>query len=529
MTLKIFGPFRVFSSDGTDRTPRSAKAQGMLLLLATAPNLRRARRWLQDKLWSDRAPEQGANSLRQELSQIRRAFADEAEALCADRQNVWLDFDCVTIDHTPHGELAEGLDVRDPEFEFWLACERSRAAERPEDVQVIAAEVQPQDRPVASQRRIFVDVCRGADLREDWVGTFFADHVQRMLNELYEADILLGQPVEARFGDMHLSVASQAVTEDSVALRAELRGLPAGNWQWSQHRVIDGRAAGVAEHPSFMQLGVEVAEAFGDLLIREQKAGAAGLSADLLVSMGVRHLFDIGPDDVSEADRCFARANELQDRALHWAWRAQARTVQRVELHACDLQEVRDEGARFAERALALDPNNSMVLALCANTYHILLLDHVRGMELADRAIQINPLNPMAWWAQSSARLYCGDTEGAYKDALRGRYLVSKSSYRFWWDLQLFISAMMIGRSEEAVGHMERCAAQKSNFRPPLRYLAAVKASAGDEVGAYGAVSKLRRLEHDFSVDRMLRDRDYPASLIHRAEVIDIGIVDSVF
>ena len=54
--LCLAGPLRVVRRDGVDLTPRSAKAQGLLALLGSAPGGRRNRTWLQDRLWSDRGP-----------------------------------------------------------------------------------------------------------------------------------------------------------------------------------------------------------------------------------------------------------------------------------------------------------------------------------------------------------------------------------------------------------------------------------------------------------------------------------------
>lgn len=169
-----------------------------------------------------------------------------------------------------------------------------------------------------------------------------------------------------------------------------------------------------------------------------------------------------------------------------------------------------------------------MVLARCANAFRILMLGPARGLELADRAVQINFFNPMAWWAISSARLYAGDAAQSYEDACRGRCLSSKSPHRFWWDLQLFIAAMMTGRTDEAMMRMEQCAARNRRFRPPLRYLAALCASLGEEQRAHGVIEWLRGLEGDFTVERMLQDRDYLASLLHRAQIVDLPKVGAV-
>jgi DNA-binding SARP family transcriptional activator len=128
----VRGPFRVQEPGGADITPKGSKLRGLLLLLLTSPTGKRARVWLQDKLWSDRARVQSAASLRQALFQIRGAFGTHKDLLIADRLEVALAFGRIRICEEGTGEFAEGLDVRDEEFEQWLAVERARRSE-PED------------------------------------------------------------------------------------------------------------------------------------------------------------------------------------------------------------------------------------------------------------------------------------------------------------------------------------------------------------------------------------------------------------
>ena len=98
----------------------------MLALLASEPTLTRQRVWIQDKLWSDRGPKQGANSLRQVLFQIRHLFDLKSEILTADRSSVALDPEHVHVLSQNDGEFLEGIDIRDLEFESWLTHMRAK-------------------------------------------------------------------------------------------------------------------------------------------------------------------------------------------------------------------------------------------------------------------------------------------------------------------------------------------------------------------------------------------------------------------
>lgn len=137
MRVRMMGEFRVLDETGVDRTPRGAKARGLIALLCRTPGHRRPRRWLEGRLWSDRGAEQASGSLRQALTELRKALGPLAVHLDSDRDCIGLT--CVTTDLEADPAMAllsleqgreflEGLDVMDAAFAGWLVEERTRVA-----------------------------------------------------------------------------------------------------------------------------------------------------------------------------------------------------------------------------------------------------------------------------------------------------------------------------------------------------------------------------------------------------------------
>lgn len=133
MRLCLRGAFYLAGPQGQEIAIGRKRSKGLLALLAFSENGVRNRVWLQDKLWSTREREQGAGSLRQELSYLRKLQKSVGvEFLDIRPDSVKLDFDRVAVDirspdSLPTGQdLLEGLDIRDPEFEDWLREERMR-------------------------------------------------------------------------------------------------------------------------------------------------------------------------------------------------------------------------------------------------------------------------------------------------------------------------------------------------------------------------------------------------------------------
>lgn len=129
MFIRMIGVFEVRDEAGQDRTPRGAKARALLALLARTPGHRRPRRWLEARLWSDRGQEQASGSLRQALTELRKALGPLADRLASDRDCVALAGFGTDLADTAAArralaqgrEFLEGIDIPDPGFNLWLA------------------------------------------------------------------------------------------------------------------------------------------------------------------------------------------------------------------------------------------------------------------------------------------------------------------------------------------------------------------------------------------------------------------------
>ncbi len=149
--VRLFGAFEVHDSSGVPRGPLGRKAQALLGILALDPRGALPRDRICALLWSDRGESQAHGSLRQVLTELRKALAGlDPAPLIVDRETVRIDLASVEIDvltferligrettqalakaaELYRGDLLVGLDVRDAEFEAWLRTERERLRNR---------------------------------------------------------------------------------------------------------------------------------------------------------------------------------------------------------------------------------------------------------------------------------------------------------------------------------------------------------------------------------------------------------------
>lgn len=128
--IRMYGAFTCSISDPGNVLPLTGKTAALLALLASAPDGRRTRVWLQEMLWPRSGEHHGRASLRQSLAKLKRTMGDCFPALIgSNNHDLWMVLDAVEYIGTPQdGALLEGLDLSGADgFEMWLAEQRQRA------------------------------------------------------------------------------------------------------------------------------------------------------------------------------------------------------------------------------------------------------------------------------------------------------------------------------------------------------------------------------------------------------------------
>gem|GEM_PF-575623 len=127
--IRMYGTFTCSTSENGDVLPLTGKTAAMFALLASAPNGRRTRSWLQDMLWPRSGAQHGRASLRQSLANIKRALGDKYDLLIGTtNQDVWINLPAVRFVGSPQeGMLLEGLNPSGADgFEAWLTEQRQQ-------------------------------------------------------------------------------------------------------------------------------------------------------------------------------------------------------------------------------------------------------------------------------------------------------------------------------------------------------------------------------------------------------------------
>jgi len=235
--LRLLGGFELQSSPNGAAIAIGRKVRALLALLALSPGMVWPREKLMATLWSDRNEEQARASLRQALTELRRAFG-ETSALRTEHDTISLDPGALFVDVVAFEQLAKGgrweeaaaqyrgplLDahgVRDDAFEDWVRTERERLHNLAMTVLDRAAAVQSGDVAIATvQRQLQLEPAREAS--------------HRLLISLYAA---AGQRAQALRQYEHCREILQRDLQ--VAPDAETEAL---------HRQIQSEASSAGEH-----------------------------------------------------------------------------------------------------------------------------------------------------------------------------------------------------------------------------------------------------------------------------------------
>lgn len=488
LRLQLMGPLTVTETGGKDLTPGGRKARGMLALLGTAAGMRMARAQLQDRLWSQSAPAQGAASLRQTLHELRQVLGP---ALTGGDGWVGLDPEWIRVDLKAipgpggqHPEFAEGLEIDDPEFEDWLRDMRLSLEDRPEQAELVLVLEDAQGE--SAQARMLADV-----VLQEAAGRAGA---------LIPARVLRQPDRRAAGPGLTISAACLGQPDNGGLMMLTLRQLGTGAQLWAQHYPLSP-------------------------VLRELRL-TGGMIALMMIQVATRtrpgHLHSLdGVFSFSRA-RLLAADQRLQqaDGAVPAALRAFLRYTLIIERQAPDPRRALEEAEAQCRLAREAAPADPVALAISA------LMQSWRGdvpgaLELARLACRVSPGHDLAHFALSQALSDAGRDSDALTALRRGDggplALMGQAS----WQARLALVHLRLGRLPEAEAAAAAALAHAPDCRPALRILAALRHHRGDEAGAVEALAALRRIEPDFSLT-LMASPEYPVTTLRRAGLLGI-------
>ncbi|MEP4195685.1 MAG: hypothetical protein ABJL99_08625 [Aliishimia sp.] len=514
VSITLHGQISVKSNDGTDLTPRGKKALAILAMLAEADTLKRARRWLEHHLWSDRASEQARGSLRQTLFELRKALGILDSCVKSDRMSIWLDSTMVQVEPPPTGarrEFLEGLEVSDPQFSAWVYRKRlhyrTTGSTPPSDV--------PQIGPHAIKIQCGIPLTKsgaetvGNRIVDNQIGNLISDFIANSRCSVMQtdADLIVRTSIETQPGGSAILVEVIDTKNDEVV--------------HSDHCFAESLSALMGAQTNLGGFCWNIADrALEKLAARRRSSDIIALRSGFSQD-AVRAVLSFDEAEMMQSLNILAQATDHLNDGLFHALRAWALSSIVMEDRLPETNDLQTEIREALDLAQRLNPEDAMVAGIVANVSVILFEDFERAQPIARAALRDQPNNIFAVQALSLCRLRAGNIETAYQLSKHNQGLARLTKYSAMCDLHHALLCLRIKRTSEAIESSRTAADATPGYRAPNRQLLGLYAAAGLKSDLTRQISQLGAIEPDFTVDRFLFDRSYPTNTLRAAGYLE--------
>jgi adenylate cyclase len=206
-------------------------------------------------------------------------------------------------------------------------------------------------------------------------------------------------------------------------------------------------------------------------------------------------------EGVAEALRLAHRALELDPRFGFAAAMAGACHMRNVLWgYAIDPQFERKEAVRLLRLALSVDNGDPETLAYAAVTSAFMVGDSESEIEMADRAVALNPNSYDAWYCRGWVYRVAGLQEEAVRSFERGMRMSPVDPQLHQSFAGMGLAFIELGRFDEAIVAGKKAQRQNPSFPIAYRCLAAAFAHLGRDAEAREAAARLLEVDPAFTI-----------------------------
>lgn len=475
--LVLLGPFRLLAAHGKRIEITSKRGCALLAMLAMSNHGERTRGWLQDRLWGSRERQQAQNSLRAELSALRRQLNGGAQPLLGfTGDRVTLDLEQVEIDARcldtkgsgafMTAEFLEGIDIPGEEgFEDWLREQRAAIVASLSRTMTLQRGQAPETSGFHRTPSLAVlpFTNQTGDPDKSYLAEGIGEEVIDRMSRLRWLPVISPGPMFRPHPDETIQSIGQRLSSayvvggvlregsDGYRLAAQVVETTTGQVIWSQRlpmpapHASNAMASFVAELVAMLEMRVDHAEQ-----VRARAQPETALSVNDLIWRGRWHVNRLSRDDSIAAERYFTEA-------MRQAPNSPIAIIEYTQHLAYQLWARRETGARvhqmraLAQRAIVLDYENARGHML-AGTAEMWLRNAAAAKSLLKRSIEINPSLSLAY--EQLATLYNMMAEpAAALEAMQIAIRLGPSDYRLFAKHGEFALAHLLTGDYNAAAH----------------------------------------------------------------------------
>lgn len=187
------------------------------------------------------------------------------------------------------------------------------------------------------------------------------------------------------------------------------------------------------------------------------------------------------------------------------AWMARWHVLRVLQGWSEDLRAEADQAMRHCDRALDLEPENTLALTSLGFVKTNLLHDLAAALRLYDTALEINPNDAQGRALRGMLRAFTDEAETGLRDAERALHLTPLDPHRFFYLVLAAGANLSAGDYDRAVVLARESLRLNRTHVSTLRTLAAAQMGAGDGDGARKTVAALLQAQPDLRIGSWLR------------------------
>ncbi|ETW97029.1 MAG: hypothetical protein ETSY2_45340, partial [Candidatus Entotheonella gemina] len=166
------------------------------------------------------------------------------------------------------------------------------------------------------------------------------------------------------------------------------------------------------------------------------------------------------------------------------------------------------EAEVFSRKALDLDPEDDMALTIAGHLQSFAYHNFDQGLQLLERALQLNPNSSFAWATSAATYCYIGEPEEALRRLAKSRELCPFDPYAVVYENNYSVAYTIAERYSEAVEWGRKVTHDNPTFTNGYKPLIASLGHLGQTEEAREYIQRLLSLEPEFSISAF--SKKYP-------------------
>jgi class 3 adenylate cyclase len=293
---------------------------------------------------------------------------------------------------------------------------------------------------------------------------------------------------------------------DKVVITAELSDNRRNEVIWAERLSGDTLDLLQAESELITRLSEATANAvLHHLVQRTLVQPVPQLESNALMLGGITLMHRSTPRDLQRSHELLEAVVDRHKRvATPWAWLAKWHIMQVVQGLTPEPARAFREAIGVADRALDLEPNSSLAMAIKGHAMCHLGEDVTTSRRLLLDATQSNPSDTMAWLYSSVWSTMWGTPEDSIHEAENALKLSPLDPQRYYFEVILSTCLAASGDWARAA-ELARSSLQKNSYHlPTIRTLLIAEYESGDIQGARATFQRMMAMQPDLTVQRYL-------------------------